>query len=256
MNSPGLERGMQHGLVVAGADILRLKVRGGILEVDIPGRTIKSPKLREPARLTPSEMALVVPLVQNHGITLSKRRLARSLDPRAPDYVNDNAITQYMKRTRDKIREGVRDITPTFEAINGFGYRCTEPTKTFAEILQQARDAGPESHLLYRVVQGGDLVLDKSSGEVLIAPHVTNNVPVSLTPLETAFAVYLLNRPDETVSRQDLAGVITEKGNEYIPDVTVNAHMCRLRQKLGEPRGIMDPSFASVHGGGYRSTVQ
>lgn len=95
--------------------------------------------------------------------------------------------------------------------------------------------------------QFGTLVVDRTHCRTTI-----DDVEVQLTPTEFRLLVVLVSRPDEVVSKKDLADVVWQ---EYDPDVgrTLDVHMRRLRAKL-RSAGPSAPALETVRGFGYRLT--
>jgi len=102
--------------------------------------------------------------------------------------------------------------------------------------------AGADSNLLYV----GDLIVDRTRGEVRRGERVLN-----LTPVEFRLLVYLAQNRNQALSRSQILeavwGYDDTPGNER----TVNSHIRRLREKIeydpGDPRLI-----ETVMGIGYR----
>lgn len=71
-------------------------------------------------RLTAMEYKLLLVLLRHRGQLLSRQQLLGILWDDAGDYVNDNTLTVYMKRLRNKLddREGAY-----IETVRGMGYR-------------------------------------------------------------------------------------------------------------------------------------
>lgn len=206
---------------------------------------------------SPMETKVAVAMAMQPGVTLSTDQLGEAMYPGRGAFVSDRSIAIHIKRLRKKIDESDTTQPPTFEGVRGFGYRLTQPRLSRAELLQMVEEDTLPAHWLHCTVQGGEFLMDKSAGEVLLAPHLpSEHDPVSLTPTESRIAVRLLQKPGEIISRRQLATEIDARCPEYVPDTVVNVHVSRLRRRLGEPASISDPSFVSVRGAGIQSTAQ
>jgi DNA-binding response OmpR family regulator len=103
--------------------------------------------------------------------------------------------------------------------------------------------AGPPSDRM----QVADLVVDVPAHTVQLGGR-----EVQLTSFEFRVLVALARRAGETVTREELAGVVLPKGGRYDPSVdrSLDVHVSHLRQKLGDdahqPRRIR-----TVRGVGY-----
>ena len=73
----------------------------------------------EAVELTPAEFRLLSELVRNRGIILSRQRLLEKVYDSNDNYIDDNTLSVYMKRLRDKLSEDAEYI----ETIRGVGYR-------------------------------------------------------------------------------------------------------------------------------------
>lgn len=72
--------------------------------------------------LTALEYRLLLTLATNRGQLLTRNRLLEDIWDIGGDYVNDNTLTVYIKRLRDKIEDDPQ--TPTFiHTVRGLGYR-------------------------------------------------------------------------------------------------------------------------------------
>jgi DNA-binding response OmpR family regulator len=93
----------------------------------------------------------------------------------------------------------------------------------------------------------GDLVVDVPAHKATVAGK-----ELQLTSFEFRVLVALARRAGETVTREELAGVVLPKGGHYDPSVdrSLDVHVSHLRQKLGdearEPKRIR-----TVRGVGY-----
>ena len=68
---------------------------------------------------TPSELRLLKELVQNEGQVLTRNQLLERLYDAEENYIDDNTLSVYMKRLRDKLGEDAEWI----ETVRGVGYR-------------------------------------------------------------------------------------------------------------------------------------
>ena len=72
--------------------------------------------------LTALEYRLLLTFIQNRGQILSRNQLLSGIWDVAGDYVNDNALTVYIKRLRDKLED--KPAEPhIIETVRGMGYR-------------------------------------------------------------------------------------------------------------------------------------
>ena len=71
--------------------------------------------------LTAMEYRLLLIFINNRGIVLSRQKLLEDIWDVAGDFVNDNTLTVYIKRLRDKIEED--PASPNFiKTVSGLGY--------------------------------------------------------------------------------------------------------------------------------------
>ena len=67
------------------------------------------------------EYRLLLILLQNRGMILSRNNLLENLWDVSGDFVNDNTLTVYMKRLRDKIEDDT--ACPVYiKTVRGQGY--------------------------------------------------------------------------------------------------------------------------------------
>lgn len=69
--------------------------------------------------LTPSELRLLRELIQNKGQILTRNQLLEKLYDTGDTFVDNNTLSVYMKRLRDKLGEDAEHI----ETVRGIGYR-------------------------------------------------------------------------------------------------------------------------------------
>ena len=72
--------------------------------------------------LTAMEYRLLLNLLANRGAVLSREQLLSNLWDVAGDYVNDNTLTVYIKRLREKIEEDPQN-PHIVQTVRGMGYR-------------------------------------------------------------------------------------------------------------------------------------
>ncbi len=69
--------------------------------------------------LTPSEQRLLAALIRNEGLVLTRNQLLDCLYDTGETFVDDNTLSVYIKRLRDKLQEDAERI----ETVRGIGYR-------------------------------------------------------------------------------------------------------------------------------------
>ena len=72
--------------------------------------------------LSALEYRLLLVFVNNRGNVMSRNRLLEEIWDVAGDFVNDNTLTVYIKRLREKIEENPSD-PQIIKTIRGLGYR-------------------------------------------------------------------------------------------------------------------------------------
>ncbi len=84
-------------------------------------RIDREAELEETIELTALEYRLLLTFVNNRGIVLSRKKLLSDMWDISGDFVNDNTLTVYIKRLRDKIE---RDpVNPEIiRTVRGLGY--------------------------------------------------------------------------------------------------------------------------------------
>ena len=113
-------------------------------------------------------------------------------------------------------------------------------------VLRRARPASSQGGAGDRV-EVGDLVVEVPAHKATLGGK-----ELQLTSFEFRVLVALARRAGETVTREELAGVVLPKGGRYDPSVdrSLDVHVSHLRHKLGdearEPRRIR-----TVRGIGY-----
>jgi two-component system, OmpR family, phosphate regulon response regulator PhoB len=93
------------------------------------------------------------------------------------------------------------------------------------------------------VLAVGPIQLNMETHQVLI-----DNQPVLLTSLEFDMLAYFLKQPEKVKTREQLLKDVWKNQSEDILDRTVDAHIKRLRSKLGSARDYLQ----TVRGMGYR----
>src|SRR5690625_3913293 len=80
----------------------------------------------EEVTLTALEYRLLLYFINHQGQVLTREQLLAHIWDAAGDFVNDNTLTVYIKRLREKLEEDPRN--PTFiQTIRGIGYKVGEP---------------------------------------------------------------------------------------------------------------------------------
>jgi len=72
----------------------------------------------EPVELTALEYRLLLTFAQNKGQVLSRTQILESIWDSAGNFVEDNTLTVYIKRLREKLGDAAN-----IETVRGFGYR-------------------------------------------------------------------------------------------------------------------------------------
>ena len=72
--------------------------------------------------LTTMEYRLLLTFAQNKGLVLTRRQILAGLWEVAGDFVNDNTLTVYIKRLREKLEEDPRNPV-VIQTVRGLGYR-------------------------------------------------------------------------------------------------------------------------------------
>ena len=75
----------------------------------------------ETVELTALEYRLLLAFLNNRGVVLSRNKLLEDMWDVSGDFVNDNTLTVYIKRLRDKIEENPAD-PKIIKTIRGLGY--------------------------------------------------------------------------------------------------------------------------------------
>lgn len=116
-------------LVARMRSALRRKKRsGGIVKVeDLKVDIEKGVLMRgeEEIFLSALEYRLFLVFLQNRGKVLSRTRLLEEIWDVAGEYVNDNTLTVYIKRLREKIERDIQHPT-IIKTVRGLGYKMEE----------------------------------------------------------------------------------------------------------------------------------
>ena len=75
--------------------------------------------------LSAMEYRLLLVFFNNRGKILSRSRLLEEIWDAAGDYVNDNTLTVYIKRLREKIEDHPQE-PEIIKTVRGLGYRVAE----------------------------------------------------------------------------------------------------------------------------------
>jgi DNA-binding response OmpR family regulator len=95
----------------------------GDIQVDTHKGTVS--RWGDPIFLSALEYKLLLLLLQNKGQLLSRDRLLEEIWDSGGDFVNDNTLTVYMKRLREKLEEDPKN--PRYlKTVRGLGYRLED----------------------------------------------------------------------------------------------------------------------------------
>jgi DNA-binding response OmpR family regulator len=72
--------------------------------------------------LSALEYRLLLTFLNNRGVVLSRSKLLQSIWDVAGEFVNDNTLTVYIKRLRDKIEDDPQNPT-IIRTVRGIGYK-------------------------------------------------------------------------------------------------------------------------------------
>lgn len=84
-------------------------------------RIDREAELEETIELTALEYRLLLTFVNNRGIVLSRKKLLSDMWDISGDFVNDNTLTVYIKRLRDKIERDPAN-PEIIRTVRGLGY--------------------------------------------------------------------------------------------------------------------------------------
>lgn len=82
--------------------------------------------------LSALEYRLLLVFINNRGIVMSRTKLLEAIWDVAGDFVNDNTLTVYIKRLREKIEDDPSNPT-IIRTVRGMGYRLDAPSDTRRE---------------------------------------------------------------------------------------------------------------------------
>ena len=68
------------------------------------------------------EYRLLLMLINNRGAVLSRTKLLESIWDMGGDFVNDNTLTVYVKRLREKLEDDPQNPT-VIKTVRGIGYK-------------------------------------------------------------------------------------------------------------------------------------
>lgn len=110
--------------------------------------------------------------------------------------------------------------------------------------LLRTPDPGPQTH---EPIRHGALVVDRDRRRVTV-----DGAPVELTRIEMELLLALLDADGRVLTRDQLLDAVHGRGEAFVLDRTVDAHIKRLRAKLSDDPDA--PRFvATVRGVGYRA---
>ncbi|MDD4769009.1 MAG: response regulator transcription factor, partial [Eubacteriales bacterium] len=102
---------------------LRTQSEIALGDVDINTAQAKVYKNGAEIQLTSLEYRLLLTFANNEGQVLSRTQLLEGIWDVAGDYVNDNTLTVYIKRLRDKIEDDPQRPA-LIQTVRGLGYRA------------------------------------------------------------------------------------------------------------------------------------
>lgn len=102
----------------------------------------------------------------------------------------------------------------------------------------------------HRILESGDLRIDLERREVVLA-----GTPIPATDVEFRLLVAIVEADGRVLSRDQLLDAVYGRDAHDVLDRTIDVHIRRLRDKLGDPAD--DPRvIATVRGSGYRSVTR
>jgi len=113
-------------------------------------------------------------------------------------------------------------------------------------VLRRAESRKSDSSILPSKIDIGDFTLDIIKGQLL-----KGSLPVILNAQEYRLLEYLACNPDKVISRDELLDEVWGYDNMSISR-TVDVHIAKLRQKLGE--GDIPRMIQTIRGRGYKFT--
>lgn len=158
-------------------------------------------------------------------------------------------------RKRDTVlglKLGADDFIPKPFDVYEFEARIEAVMRRSAQ-TRAAASAEPESaeaeNAAADVLRVGDLVVERSRHRVTLAGE-----PIQLTPIEYRLLTSLASRPDDVLSRDDLAQMVWGYQDASVGR-TIDVHIRRLRVKLSST-ATPPPPIISVRGFGYKITAE
>lgn len=117
-------------------------------------------------------------------------------------------------------------------------------------VLRRSSQARPaeSSSALAGHIRVGELIIDRSRRRVTLG-----GVPIQLTPTEYRLVSALASRPDEILSRDELATLVWGY-QDASSGRTIDVHIRRLRVKLSSG-AVPAPAIVAVRGFGYKMAV-
>ena len=149
-------------------------------------------------------------------------------------------------RKRDTVlglKLGADDFIPKPFDIYEFEARVEAVLRRAGQNRKPAEPAAPPDEM--RI---GDLSVDRSRHRVSLGGEV-----IQLTPIEYRLLIALMSRPDEVLSREDLAQMVWGYQDASVGR-TIDVHIRRLRVKLASA-ATAAPPIVSVRGFGYKITT-
>ncbi|HQC35523.1 MAG TPA: response regulator transcription factor, partial [Bacillota bacterium] len=105
--------------------VLRQRTSGNIIQLGnicIDSEKGSVTKNGEEIQLSALEYRILMLFATNRGILLSRERLLEEIWDIAGDFVNDNTLTVYIKRIREKIEDNPANPS-IIKTVRGMGYR-------------------------------------------------------------------------------------------------------------------------------------
>lgn len=161
-------------------------------------------------------------------------------------------INRLLRETNRKtalvVLTGSRKSSDRISALENGADECQSGTEAFEELVAKVKalirridlvDTSPNT------IQIKDIEINLETHEVM-----KNGRPVDLTYTQFKLLYLLVTHRDTIFSREEILGKVWGE-NVYVTDRTVDVHVKRLREKLGEKT---NPSryIQTIHGMGYR----
>ena len=118
LTASGDEFSVVTGLDLGADDYISMEYKN--LSVDVVKATVR--KDGQEIMLSALEYRLLLYFISNQGIVLSRARLLEALWDIAGEFVNDNTLTVYIKRLREKIEEDPQNPL-LIKTVRGLGYK-------------------------------------------------------------------------------------------------------------------------------------